>query len=846
MSAAGPSGARPEHLNEALLTRRRSVTARLLRAIGRFVREARSGALPPAAAWLCDSRLVFLRKPGSETPRPIRIGEVWRRVAAKRLADDVRGDAQKLLAGHRQCGVALPGGAEALIHLRRSLEHAAASSDECIALLDLDLRNAFPSLEWPAIRAAVKKWMPELGPWTQWIHGAAGRVQLPCGTWIVADRGAEQGDPLGPLYCALTLLDCAAAAREACSAAGHWCWDAWFMDDGQVALPPAAAEIYVEAFDRALARVGGSRVGADGKKKSTGKLLGSAAALAEAPPDWFDRLAQSCDLLPPAPGGVVLGVGITAADTTAELVEAAARVRVACQSLRYMDDPAAELALLRMSLNSCRVTHLLRGAGPDVSEECLADFDADLESALSGLLGTQLPGHCWAQATCGAGDGGLGLRQASEVRLPAFLASSLEASPLARVLSGGLTPPLCAAAFAHWDSSMTAARTAWLAGLPAPARGAGEQILCDGEDAATARVNALLGLAPNHRSEPRPSPAAAAAAILVTPAGAEDPESPGGQPNLQTRLSDLAARHRVGELERELEFAGDESGVRRLRDLRDPGTDHSWIWVACSFAGSCLRGHDFCTALLLRLGAPVAAQPGHCAICGGLMDTKGLHALRCAPGESTRGHNCVRDQLLGLASLGDATAAVEPRGLIPSRPGLRPADILSTAAFARPAALDVSVACPDSAGAGTDCCSALAQRKLDKYADYLGELQTEGIAYMPIVWSCWGRPHEDAAAAVRSMAAAAARRRGDLQPDALQARTNAMVGLQLARRAARMVGACLPPMPGLDVSAVLDDAVRTAQRAAAPAASYWGSVGSTDDCSSDDGIGSEPAGGATP
>ena len=515
----------------------------------------------------------------------------------------------------------------------------------------------------------------------------------------------------------------------------------------------------------------------------------------------------------------MLGVGITAADTNAELAEAAARARVACQSLRYMDDPTAELALLRMSLNGCRVTHLLRGAGPDVSEECLADFDTDTESALSGLLGTQLPGHCWAQATSAAGDGGLGLRQASEVRLPAFLASSIEARPLARELSVGLPEQLREAAFARWDSSAAAARAEWLGGLAESSRGVGEQLLHDGEDVATARVHALLGLVPDHQGEPRPSPGAAAAAILVTPAGAEDPEAPGKPANLQTRLSDLAARHRVGELERELEFAGDLSGVRRLRDLRDPGTDHSWIWVACSFAGSCLRKHEFCTALLLRLGAPVAAQQSPCAICGGMMDARGLHALRCAPGEATKGHNRVRDQLLGLASLGDTTSAVEPRGLVPSQPGLRPADILSTAAFARPAALDVSVACPDSAGAGTDCCSAVAQEKLEKYAPYLDELWAEGISYVPLVWSCWGRPHEDATAAVRSMAAGAARRRGDLQPDALRARTTAMVGLQLARRAARMVGACLPPQPDLDVAAALDAAVRTAQHAGGRAGS---------------------------
>ena len=176
--------------------------------------------------------MVFLRKPGSDTPRPIRVGELWRWVAAKRLVSDVKKDSQKLLAAHRQCGVGPPGGAEALIHLRQNLEHAAAESNDCVVILDLDFRNAFPSFEWAAVRQAVDRWMPLLSPWTHWCHRSAGRVCLPCGTWTSVDRGAEQGDPLGPLYCALTLLDCAAAARAACKRAGFWCWDAWYMDDG--------------------------------------------------------------------------------------------------------------------------------------------------------------------------------------------------------------------------------------------------------------------------------------------------------------------------------------------------------------------------------------------------------------------------------------------------------------------------------------------------------------------------------------------------------------------------------------------------------------------------------------
>ena len=88
--------------------------------------------------------------------------------------------------------------------------------------------------------------------------------------------GAEQGDPLGPAYCGLVLIGCARAGRAAVEAAGGWVWDAWYMDDGQVILPPAFAATYLRAFDAALAVVGGAWVAADGKFKSMARLAGLA------------------------------------------------------------------------------------------------------------------------------------------------------------------------------------------------------------------------------------------------------------------------------------------------------------------------------------------------------------------------------------------------------------------------------------------------------------------------------------------------------------------------------------------------------------------------------------------
>ena len=188
-----------------------------------------------------------------------------------------------------------------------------------------------------------------------------------------------------------------------------------------------------------------------------------------------------------------------------------------------------------------------------------------------------------------------------------------------------------------------------------------------------------------------------------------------------------------------------------------------------------------------------------CACCGAKLDRRCLHALRCAPGESTRGHNWVAHTLVDASSLSDSSTVAEPRGLVCSRPGLRPADLLSSAAFGRPAALDVSIVSPDAEGACADPCASTSARKMNKYGPFLDELKEAGIDYRPLVWSCWGRPGGDAQQAVRSIAAAAARRRGLGDPAPLERHIRGVISSQIWRRAACMVLACLPNAPAEEV-----------------------------------------------
>ena len=262
-SAPGPTGCRPEHLQDALNCKPRLSASRLLRALDEFYAKAVEGQLAPHCRWILDSRLVFLRKKSGK-PRPIRIGEMWRRFIGKKLAHDSALAMRPVFLRGRQFGVGVPGGCEALIHFRLNLEESLKiDAGAALVILDLDIRNAFPSFEWDSIRAGVEKHAPSIKNWTRWCHAEDNLVFLPCGSTTRSNRGAEQGDPLGSLYCGVALLDVVERTRtrmqSILNADTDIFFDAWYMDDGQIVLQPQHVDLFLSMFDEELKKIGATR-----------------------------------------------------------------------------------------------------------------------------------------------------------------------------------------------------------------------------------------------------------------------------------------------------------------------------------------------------------------------------------------------------------------------------------------------------------------------------------------------------------------------------------------------------------------------------------------------------------
>ena len=101
----------------------------------------------------------------------------------------------------------------------------------------------------------------------------------------------------------------------------------------------------------------------------------------------------------------------------------------------------------------------------------------------------------------------------------------------------------------------------------------------------------------------------------------------------------------------------------------------------------------------------------------------------CGVTEEARGQTEVKDKLLNFALQADPAAEAEPVSLVSSRPGLRPADVLTAGAIqGTMAALDVGVTAPSGADGDVHCTERYKQIKFKKYGKHLAGLMRKACS----------------------------------------------------------------------------------------------------------------------
>lgn len=354
---------------------------------------------------------------------------------------------------------------------------------------------------------------------------------------------------------------------------------------------------------------------------------------------------------------------------------------------------------MQTCLSVCKITHLLRAAGPSINREFLHEHDVQLERSLNDMLGCQLSSTSCDQATCSIRAGGLGLRRAIDLALPAFIASRIDSRTAVVSLIDEL---FC-------DGIGELLTTTFDDGVKNAVRDLKNRL----SDAHAIEVGTCLSEARDRCTRNDLNIPVLKSDNLIAPAAFVDPDEDN---TTQGSLSAIVDRDIVDKLLVVHVQNQSEPDVRMPRELNDSNTSHDWVSCINPMYGPVLERDLFLTATKIRLGASFFYDPFVCPKCRMKDMNNAMHALCCAKGESTKSQYRVCDCVLEVCHLADPSSETEIRNLFLDAPTFRLADHFTCVAFlGRMAALDIGICCPDANGAGLDCCDSMHTSKIDRY-----------------------------------------------------------------------------------------------------------------------------------
>ena len=406
-SAAGPDGLRPQHLKDLVIGD--ADCNPLLVAVVDLVNLLLEGKtpLPVRGALFGATLLAIAKKQGGI--RPIAVGYVWRRLAAKVACSHVKDACTSLLAP-RQLGFGVSGGAEAAVRAaRRFLDNMQRGQ----LFLKIDFKNAFNTLRRDAILEAIEKHFPELLPFAASTISSPSDLQF--GEFVLlSEEGAQQGDPLGPLYFCLVFKEQLESLQSELVLG--------YLDDVAVG---DTAEIVLNDF--ILLEMTAKHLGLE-VNRSKCEVVGHT--------DKTRRMFASQNVtLPESTSSTVIFLGSpmsTGQHLDSILAAKGEELKRLARRLELMPSHDS-LFLLRNVLAAPRLVYLL-GMAPCCDSPELSLYDAVLRDSLSATLNVDIDDNRWTQASLPVRWGGLGVRGITLLAPSAYLASAASTMELTSTL----------------------------------------------------------------------------------------------------------------------------------------------------------------------------------------------------------------------------------------------------------------------------------------------------------------------------------------------------------------------------------------------------------------------------
>lgn len=402
-SSSGIDGLRPQHISDLTSTSAGDSGRRLLLSITSLCNFILAGkVIDTICPLLYGATLIALEKKGGGI-RPIAIGNVFRRLVSKLACLSVRKESSEYFLPH-QLGFGTSNGCEAIIHSVRTF--LANNEKSSKVLLKIDFRNAFNCIERDCMLNNVREKIPELYAFLWQAYRFPSNLYFQSHV-ISSQRGAQQGDPTGPLLFSLTIHP---VVKELES-----CLNLFYLDDGTLCDEP----------DKVLADF--QKVVQDcqslGLEINPNKCeLYFCSGVDDTVVSNFRKIAPGIRVISKSE------LALLGSPIFVENIESTAHMKIQemKRSLERLLDLNAHVAyfLLKNCFAIPKFTYYLRTTPLWFFPSVLKEADGLLRNCLESILNFPLEDKNWRLSSLPINLGGLGIRTLSDICLPAFIASA--------------------------------------------------------------------------------------------------------------------------------------------------------------------------------------------------------------------------------------------------------------------------------------------------------------------------------------------------------------------------------------------------------------------------------------
>ena len=406
-SAGGPDGFLPQHLKDLTWDSLGDPASKLLDTLTNFQNQIiYPGKVPTdVRKILFGANLTALSKPCGGI-RPIAVGLLFRRLASKILMGQLHKSKCESLFCPHQLGVGTPKGAESGAHAIRAYVSNSNAKDKVV--LKIDYKNAFNCISRKVILEKVKEHIPHMYNYVYQCYGNESSLYFGSQDIIYSKEGVQQGDPLGPFLFSLAINDLVNSCESPLNL--------WYLDDGT--LGGSVSQV-IQDYKRIL---NATSLGLEiNPNKCELFLVNPSSNECTNALDKFNNLTPGMKLLDKK-NLTLLGAPIFPEAIESILTPKLEKLIVMASRLKEIDAHDA-LFLLRNCFSMPKLTYNLRTAPCFLKKDILNKYDTIMKESLQAILNVKLDENAWVQSTLPVKLGGLGIKLASEVALPAYLSS---------------------------------------------------------------------------------------------------------------------------------------------------------------------------------------------------------------------------------------------------------------------------------------------------------------------------------------------------------------------------------------------------------------------------------------